>query len=72
MPFSLLPILPRFWNQSVLTEDRIYLLAGTGVELCQYADVLFSVATIDTVSVTDLVFCHIHLSFLLQTKKARI
>ena len=57
---SLLPILSRFWNQSILAEDRIYFFTGAGIKLRQYADMLLSVTSVDAISVTDLALCHIH------------
>ena len=57
---SLLPILSRFWNQSILAEDCIYFFTGAGIKLRQYADMLLSVTSVDAISVTDLALCHIH------------
>ncbi len=70
LPLSLLPILARLRNQSIPAKDRIYLLAGTGVELSKNTDMLGAVAAVDTVSVTDFVVCHVHLSTPLLTKKS--
>ena len=58
--FPLLPVLSWFGYQSVLPKNRINFLTGTGIELCQDTDMLFAIASVDAVSVTDLTFRHHH------------